>query len=298
MDFTGITINEKTLFDKYIRMHNPQASEFTFTNFFMWRYYYNFKYTLLNDYLCVVAFPKEMEPYALTPIGKAGGEKFTRTVLQLKEYFNKNGWELKFSKVAESDLAYFRDIVKSQEQIVYDRDNSDYVYLTEELISLKGKKFHAKRNHINKFKSKYEYEYVPLDNGLVGECIRIMEDWCKARNCECRNSEYCERHANMEVLNNYDMLDCKGALIKVNGRFEAFTVGEMLNSDTAVIHIEKASFAVDGLYAFINQQFCENEWKHATYINREQDLGQEGLRKAKLSYNPVKMVNKYTVIVG
>jgi len=200
--------------------------------------------------------------------------------------------------VAEEDLIYFKDFVSSDEGIVFDRNNSDYIYLTEDLINLRGKKFHSKKNHINKFKKLYEYEYVRLDGGFVDECLRIMEEWCAAKGCDCRKEGYCEKLANIELLNNYGDLGCKGALIKVNGRFEAFTVGEMLNMDTAVIHIEKANSQIDGLYAFVNQQFCEKEWGDTTYINREQDLGVEGLRKAKLSYNPVKMVNKYTIHVN
>ena len=98
-------------------------------------------------------------------------------------------------------------------------------------------------------------------------------------------------------MNNFEKLDCKGALIKVDGRYEAYTIGEALNSDTAVIHIEKANSQIQGLYAFINQQFCEREWEHMKYINREEDLGIEGLRKAKLSYNPVSFVNKYSVFI-
>jgi len=130
---------------------------------------------------------------------------------------------------------------------------------------------------------------------LIDECSRIMTEWCRAKNCNCQDGDYCERYANMELLRNFRVLGCKGALIKVDGSFKAFTAGEMLNSDTAVIHIEKADTKIEGLYTLINQQFCEKEWKDAVYINREQDLGLEGMRKAKLSYNPVRMVDKYTV---
>ena len=120
-----------------------------------------------------------------------------------------------------------------------------------------------------------------------------MEEWCKSRDCDCKDGEYCERFANMELLENIEYLGCKGALLKVDGRFEAFTVGEMMNNETAVIHIEKAGTAIDGLYTVINQQFCARQWSNAIYVNREQDLGLEGLRKAKLSYNPVRILDKY-----
>lgn len=297
MDFSEITIRDKEIFDKYLALYNPLASEFTFTNFFMWREYYNFMYKIVDELLCVIAKPPGQDPYALMPFGNIKRDNFLEAVRHLKEYFSKKGWNLVFQKVAEQDLIQLSSIGIPQSDMVYDRDNSDYLYLTDDLVNLRGKKFHAKRNHINKFNRLYEFEYVPMHEELAGECLRIMRDWCISRDCDCQKGEYCERHANEEVLNNYGLLGLKGALIKVDGVFEAFTIGEMLNRDTAVIHIEKANFTIDGLYAVINQQFCQNEWAHTTYINREQDLGQQGLRKSKLSYNPVMMIKKYTVYV-
>jgi hypothetical protein len=160
---------------------------------------------------------------------------------------------------------------------------------------LKGKKYDGKRNHINKFKKLYEYEYIPLKEEHLDECCRITEAWCSERSCDEHKGLYCEKLANFELIKNFRALGCKGALIKVNGRFEAFTIGEMLNSDTAVIHIEKANGSINGLYTYINQQFCLNQWHDAKYINREQDLGSEGLRKAKLSYKPVNFIDKYSI---
>jgi hypothetical protein len=297
MDFAQITIKDKNLFDSYLKDYNPRKSELTFTNLFMWRDFYSFRYTVANNLLCIISVPKKGTPCAYPPIGQASEENYRETVLLLLEYFNSNGWKLVFKKVSEDELELLKPYVKSEADIIFDRDNSDYVYLTEDLVNLKGKKFDGKRNHINKFSKLYEYEYVDISSDVIDECKRIMEEWCEGRNCSCQKGDYCERYANLEVLDNYDELDCKGALIKVNGKFEAFTIGERLNSDTAVIHIEKANFRIQGLYAMINQQFCRSEWQNTTYINREQDLGQEGLRKAKLSYNPVMMVNKYTVMV-
>ena len=181
---------------------------------------------------------------------------------------------------------------------MHDRDHtSDYLYNSSDLIGLRGKKYDGKRNHINKFNRMHTYEYVPLECSLLDECIRIMEEWCAEKNCNCQDGDYCERLANMELLKNFKVLGCKGALIKADGKFEAFTVGEMLTGDTAVIHIEKAKSSIDGLYTLINQQFASREWSGTTYINREQDLGKEGMRKAKLSYHPVRLIDKYTVYV-
>lgn len=295
MDFTEITLKDKPLFDRYLKLYNPQISELTFSNLFAWRKYYRFKYAEINGLLCIIAMPYGSEPYALMPVGNLNREMFEMAFGELNGYFKQIGRRPVYKKITKDQLDYFNSHVNSAGDIVYDRNNSDYLYSTEDLIHLKGKKFDGKRNHINKFKSKYEFSYIPLDCSLIDECCRIMEEWCRVKNCDCQEGDYCERQANMELLNNFRMLECKGALIKVNGIYEAFTVGEMLNSNTAVIHIEKANTVVAGLYTLINQQFCEKEWEDTLYVNREQDLGLEGMRKAKLSYNPVKLMEKYTV---
>lgn len=299
MDFSEITLRDKPLFDEYLARHSTQISELTFTNIFAWRNYYKFRYTIIGSHLCIVAAPMKSEPFAMIPAGPADAEGISEAISRIRDYFRSKGWRPAFRKIATGELKYFKGFTGSKADIVYDRDNSDYLYLSLDLISLKGKKYDGKRNHINRFKRNHTFQYVPLDCSLLDDCSRIMTEWCREKNCNCQEGDYCERYANMELLYNFRTLGCKGALLKVDGTaYEAFTVGEMLNRDTAVIHIEKANTHIDGLYTLINQQFCEHEWQNATYVNREQDLGLEGMRKAKLSYNPVKMINKYTVYVA
>ena len=295
MDFSEITLNSKTEFDYYIKKHNVQVSELTFTNFFAWRYFYKFRYAIIADLLCVVSFPCKGEAFAMMPIGDVDKERFAAAFSELKKYFIDNGRKPIFKRISQDELKYFSGVGVPENSFVYDRDNSDYLYNTSDLIGLRGKKYDGKRNHINKFNRRYTYEYIPLECSLLDECSRIMEEWCGEKGCDCQDGDYCERFANMELLRNYKTLGCKGALIKTDGKFEAFTVGEMLNEDTAVIHIEKAKSSIDGLYTLINQQFTLREWSGTTYINREQDLGEEGIRKAKLSYHPVRLIDKYIV---
>lgn len=297
LNFAEININDKELFDAHLKEFEPNASEMTFTNFFMWRNFYRFRYTIINNLLCIISVPEKTAPYAVTPIGKLSEEPFLEAVSMLKEYFFAKGWEFKFKKVEEEKLRFFGGLSLPSEKVVFDRDNCDYIYSSVDLTGLSGKKYDGKRNHINKFKKLYDYEYEVLTSSHLEDCLRIMEDWCAERDCETHKGFYCEQKANIELLRNYDRIGCVGAIIKVDGKYEGFTVGEKLNSDTAVIHIEKANSHINGLYTMINQQFCEHEWGSVKYINREQDLGIEGLRKAKLSYHPLHMVNKYTVSI-
>ncbi len=294
MDFKTITLKDKELFDRYFSAAQPEISEMTFTNLFMWRNFYNVKYSVIEDLLCILSFPDRGGAFAFMPVGDVTPEKLGKAVAKLRKYFNSLGFPLVFKRVSERDAELLKPYA-ARGGIIFDRDNSDYVYFTENLVSLKGKKYHAKRNHINKFLRLYEYEYVIMRPEHIDECKKIMEKWCSERDCEEHRDLYCEKIANFELLDIFEELGCKGALIKVNGEFEAFTVGELLNDETVVIHIEKANSRIEGLYAFINQQFLMNEWSGTKYVNREQDLGIEGLRKAKLSYNPDRFVNKYTV---
>lgn len=295
MDFSEITLESKTEFDHYIGQHQVQISELTFTNFFSWRYFYRFRYAIIAGLLCVISVPCRGEHFAMMPIGNVNEENFAEAFSKIRRYFIEEGWRPIFRKIPAQKLEFFRDKAASEEAIVFDRDNSDYLYNTSDLIELRGKRYDGKRNHINRFKKRHTYEYVPLECSLISECSRIMQEWCEEKDCTCQNGEYCERKANLELLRNFKTLGCKGALIKVDGVFEAFTVGEMLNEDTAVIHIEKAKNSIDGLYTLINQQFAQREWSETTYINREQDLGLEGMRRSKLSYHPVRLIEKYTV---
>ena len=297
LDFAEITIEDKILFDSYLKSYKPETSELTFTNLFMWRNFYKLRYVQVAGFLCIISVPDRGRPFSFVPIGVYNRDAFEEAVYYIKSHFYINGWDMDFRRLTKHEAALFGGLVKSEEDIIPDRDSSDYIYLTDNLMHLSGKKFDGKRNHINKFKKNYEFEYTVLDMEYYDECVRIMDQWCAERSCDEHKEFYCEKLANLELLKNYEKLDCKGALIKVDGKYEAFTVGEMLNEDTAVIHIEKANNRINGLYTFINQQFCENQWNKTKYINREQDLGIQGLRKAKLSYNPVKLIDKYSVSI-
>lgn len=297
LEFNEISINDKALFDKYLSATNPDISEMTFTNIFMWRKSYKFRFAEHEGLLLIITVPEKSEPFAFMPLGKYSHDEFRKTFYILKDYFSTHGWNLRFKRISQESLLYFSELENEEITYEFDRDSSDYVYLTNDLINLKGKKFDGKRNHINKFKKLYSYEYEKIDESNISECHRIMEEWCNEHNCSDHDEFYCEKIANRELLNNYEALACKGAVIKADGKVEAFTVGEMLNPDTAVIHIEKANGKINGIYTFINQQFCLNEWQNTSYVNREQDLGVEGLRKAKLSYNPVKIINKHNIII-
>lgn len=180
-------------------------------------------------------------------------------------------------------------------KITPDRDDYDYVYKVKDLAELSGKKYQAKRNFVNQFKKKYNYDYRELTGELVSQCLALQEEWCNLRNCLSDESTAQESNCIKEILSNFVPLGLFGAVLLVDGKIQAFTVAETLNPNTAVIHTEKANTDYRGIYQTINNLFCQNELKNYLFVNREQDIGAPGLRKAKLSYHPCCLMEKYNL---
>jgi hypothetical protein len=175
--------------------------------------------------------------------------------------------------------------------------HDDYIYETKSLIELPGRDLHGKRNHINKFHNLFEnrYEYKPYDRSMFADCMDAYFRWFE----EQGDAELdWERDSVERALRHVDELELKAAVISVDGKIEAFTVGERITRDTALIHIEKANYNVAGLFTVINQMFIENTFSDTIWVNREEDMGIEGLRRAKRSYKPARMLVKYGAVLA
>ena len=289
-EFKPLEIQDKELFDDFFRQDAPRISEFTFTNLFIWRHQYHPEWRLWKDCLLIVYQPNAETPVGLHPVGP--GDK-SAALDFLSQQLKKRTSDVRICRVDEDFVKDFVD--PEQYECTLDRDNSDYVYLAQDLINLSGRKYHRKKNHLNQFKKRQEFEYRSLDADLVERFLNMQEAWCQMRECVENPDLLSEDYAVHEALKRFEDLDYLGGAIVMDSRVEAFSLGELLNRDTAVIHIEKANPDIPGIYTAINQLFCANAWSEVTYINREQDLGSEGLRKAKESYHPHHMVNKYTL---
>ena len=290
LNFNILSINHQELVDDSLRRNPPEISELTFTNLFIWRHYYKFKVTTNKEFLTILAKPPGMTPFFFPPVGKGDLQGWA---LDCLEYLEEQGHPTRLGRVPESYLKTFSSLPRLK--AVLDRNNSDYVYRVQDLIRLSGNKYHTLKNHLNRFNKTYSWEYLPLTGELIGECLNLQEEWCRLKQCLESPSLQSEEQAIIEALNHMDRLKYRGGVIRINGKVEAFTLGELLNPETVVIHIEKANPELTGLYPVIQQQFLEHEWNQIPLVNREQDLGLKGLRKAKLSYQPAFMVNKYII---
>ncbi len=291
LEFKPIELSDKDIFREHLAADQPKASELTFTNLFMWRHRYCPVWGQYAGCLLIILRPKEGEPFGMRPVGS--GDK-REALKALTEYLKEISPKPKISRVCREFVESFADA--NGYEILTDRDNSDYVYLSKNLIELSGNRYHRKKNHLNRFVKDNTFEYRSLDREVVNKFLDLQEDWCELRDCLDSADLFDEDRAIYEALTNYEELGFKGGAILIDSKVEAFGLGELLNHDTAVIHVEKANPDITGLYAAINQMFCAREWADVKYVNREQDLGLEGLRKAKESYYPDHLVDKFTLI--
>lgn len=290
-DFKPIGLEDRVLFKEIFAQDPPQTSELTFTNLFVWRHRYRPEWSLWQDCLLIIFRPEKEAPFGIPPVGPGDKE---RALERLCDALGSMAPEVRICRVGEGFVDTFVD--PDRYDVTYDRDNSDYVYLVQDLIRLSGNKYHRKKNHLNRFLKNYEFEYRSLDSKLVESFLEMQEAWCRIRECAENPALLSEDHAVYEALTRFGELDFQGGAVVIEGKVEAFSLGEPLNQETAVIHVEKANPEIQGLYAAINQMFCKNAWADMTYVNREQDLGVEGLRKAKESYHPHHLVKKYTIM--
>jgi hypothetical protein len=165
------------------------------------------------------------------------------------------------------------------------------------LIELRGNRFHGKKNRLTQFQNNYAYQYLPMEESMVDKTLRMQEDWCAWKNCEASAGLTAENRVIERILLGWDRFArLVGGVILIDRQVAAFTVGEIVRPNTLVIHVEKGLAEYKGIYQAINNLFLEAT-PEAELVNREQDLGNKGLRKAKMSYHPIDFIKKYTVVL-
>ncbi len=291
--FKDIQLEDKPIFDRYFSAKHYENSEFTFTNMFIWRMSYRFKFAIINDHLCIVGEYRGKYPFIFSPLSLSSPD-YQKVLPILADIFHSRGYPLVLKSVPEQQKREIEAALPGRVIFREDRNNFDYVYLSHDLIELKGKKFRQKRNHINKFLKNYDFQYEEMSDNNLEECLKTEQQWLIQQGDVEDESILEEKQAVEEIINNFHALKLTGGVIRINDKVRAFSLGELLNPDMAVIHIEKANTDYLGSFNMINRMFAFNAWSDVTYINREEDMGILGLRKAKMSYNPVKMVKKYT----
>ena len=294
-----MTCTDKATFDKFFGSRYCENAEYTFTNLFMWREMLNLRWAVEDDVLYI--FSSNEENFAAwQPIGAQ--EKMQDAITKILRVAEEKKGDKKFKFVAVEKI-FADELIHypcAKFNITAERDNFDYVYLAQDLINLSGRKFHGKKNHLNAFYKDYpDAKYLPITKEIISKCreeLNILSETHKRANPDDPFISH-EKAAIHEIFDHFEEFKLKGGAILLNNKIVAFTFGERLNSDTAVIHVERADSNIRGIYVAINQNFVEHEWADMIYINREKDMGIEGLRKAKESYRPIKMIEKFDATI-
>ena len=296
--FKEITIEDREILNPYFDLVDYEACEYNFNTLYMCQHAYKTAY-YVGDNFAVLVGEYDGEVFSILPLAKK--EDLPKVIDFVLDYFKEIEEKLYFRGITEEVVDYLKEQYGDRFEYAAERDIFDYVYDGEILRTLKGRKNSKKRNHINYFLSEYEgrFEYRLLGKADFDDCRQLLDDWTvnKEENNNIEEGVDDERLGIEKLFAHYDEVcdRLKIAGIYIDGKLEAFTMGELLNDNMALIHIEKANPEIRGLYPYINQQFLVHEFPEVEFVNREEDMGIEGLRKAKLSYHPCKLVEKYTV---
>ena len=298
-----ITIEERDFLERYLNGFEYKTSGLSFSAMYMWRDINQFSWTTVGDYMCIAGVSHlELEegielPFMFPPLTATGEYdigKLRETIFDAKAIFDAQGHPFSLRLVPFHLMEIIREAVpelKWQD----DRPNYDYIYLTQDLIDLKGRKFHGKKNHLNYFKKTYEYEYVEMDSSMAEDAMIFIDEFNRRK--EVPEHEMAmlkmEEEAMEDVFQNIEAVGYSAGAILIDGKIEAIAIGGQLGGNMITEHVEKANTDFRGLYQAINNEFCKNVASRAKYINREEDMGIPNLRKAKLSYQPCKLLEKY-----
>ena len=293
MEFHKIELEDKEQIERYLQKKIYRSC---FPNIYLWSRKYPTQYTIVEDTLIFRGIGEGDRPSITFPAGEP--EQVRKALQVMFSWFKEQQANVRMHLVQEMEFAQLDSWFPGKFQIEYDRDIADYVYEAEKLATLAGKKLHSKRNHVNRFQEnnpEWVYESITPEN--VEDCFQMALKWREEMQCEIDVEKRDEMCVTLNALRLMEELNLKGGLLRARpqGEVIAFTVGEPLSEDTFVVHIEKAYASIQGAYPMINQQFVLHEAQDFKYVNREEDTGAEGLRKAKLSYRPAFLVEKGVV---
>jgi len=289
LDFRPLTLADRKWMSPILKQSGFMGSEAAFGTHYIWQGAYEKKIARQNEMLfgcfgknaCTYFFPyaKDIKQALAVLL-----EECSNTAKRFRMW-GVTAEQATLMDEAWPDTFHFRFL----------RDNADYLYRSEDLINLPGRRYHRKRNHLMRFQRGHSFTYEDITPANIADCEAIEREWMAVAANPAMGGLERENFALKQSLENFSALGFVGGLIRVRGKPVAFTLGEEINSRAFVVHFEKALAGYEGLYAAINQMFAERQLAGYEYINREEDMGIEGLRKAKLSYYPVQVLEKAVV---
>lgn len=299
-----ITIEDRSLLEEYLNGYDYKTSGLSFSSLYMWRNINGFSWHMAGDYMLLSGISHlemedgTIEPFLFPPLTRTGtydAEGLRQAIYEAKRIFEENGYKMTIRLLPDHMIDIISQACPGEFKFVEDRPNYDYVYRRQDLVELKGRDYHSKKNHLNYFHKNYQFEYVRMTSAMADDAMRFIEEFNARKEIPEFEMQLLkmEEEAMADVFRNLEKVGYLAGAIMIDNKIEALSVGGNLNKNTVTVHVEKANINFRGLYQAINNEFCKNVPSHIKYINREEDMGIPNLRKAKLSYKPVKLIEKY-----
>ncbi|MBP3332749.1 MAG: DUF2156 domain-containing protein [Clostridia bacterium] len=290
LSFGELSVREIGIKDRDIFYRPGSISFCNFSNIYAWRHAMNYRIAEIDGFQIILGKYRDDLFTVIPPFHT--DSKFPYSLLRkIKEKLGEE--RIKLCPITSDALPEIKEVLPEGE-IILSRELFDYFYNTSDLINLSGKKFHQKRNHVNSFTSKYSFEYIRI----TADNTDLLKEACETLYDPESGPDLADEHiAINELIENFSALGLAAGVIVCDGKPVAYSIGEHMSDDVALIHIEKADKNFSGSFATINKIFAEREFSDTLLINREEDMGLEGLRKAKLSYHPANLGEYYTVII-
>lgn len=290
LEFKSLELSDMAIIRKYIDEFSFSVlCDHTIGGVFMWRVFYNMDYAIdeNNDALYIRIYTKDRNKYYMLPLAY----DIEKAIDNIIDYELKENDYIRFAAIPKEYIGYITD--RNYNTMEMRTDYFDYLYEISLVKNLKGKRYHKIRNHINKFISTYNYHVEPMTERHVDSVIKFFQDKFIGSN---KLEAIEENVRTLEVLQNFDLFNFKGIVLYVDDNIVGFCLGEERN-DVLYDHIEKADKSYDGIYQILFHEFLLAYGQDAFYVNKEEDMGDEGLRQAKLAYQPDLLESKFTIII-
>lgn len=316
LNFKEIKLEDKVWVDELLQYSDYYGTEYCFTTLFIWRKIYKTEICRYKDFLLIRSKHGDKPGY-IFPAGKGTSSDIKEIIdLYSKDAEENFNCKLSLHSVTKDVLALINNIFPDQFDSYVNRNTFDYIYNSIDMLTLKGKKFQSKRNHLARFVELPNWSYEVINSNNLAECVKMNAEWCALYGCNKDESMEQESCAVRETLNNFSALKVKGGLLRLDGKVIAYTIGEMLNKNTFIVHIEKAFAEIRGAYPTMSREFIFHQMVNPMslvlpngkpneditiqdigfeFINREDDAGDEGLRKAKMQFHPAFLLEKWVV---
>lgn len=290
IQFHPLEIEDCARYRQYYEKCRDKSADYSFINMWGWNDKYHFELAYDDD-LCWICSRGKNHCHMYSPVGNWQQKDWPQRINLLSDGC------IKFYRIPEGLARQLEKDYPGQIFTKEDRGNWEYIYDAAELTALSGQKFRSKRKAANQFKEMYDYEYQNMSSKDIAEICTFQNIWLDQPENAGDSCLQQEHNAICRILHNWDKL-CRnllGGILRVNGEIVAYTIAEIISRDEIIVHFEKALYNFKGAYAAINQLFLENN-QGFRLVNREQDLNDQGLRRVKLNYKPIKFLKKYDLI--